>query len=164
MSPHFQATARANKGVQGAGAGQQITISILNLAKVPNACALAGSGQSPANAVDVLLILGQSPNDIVVPGRYEMGRGFFGLYLTSDASCQTSSEVHMTAGTVDLTRADSSFEGTFDMSFPAGRMTGSFVAPLCGDGAGTGAAMDAAAVCVVYPPCDPSSGAGPCAQ
>jgi hypothetical protein len=154
-------TAHAAKGVQGAGSGDQISVELVNLAQVPDICALAASNQSPASSFDLLLLLG-TPAQSVSPGQYMVGTALAAAYLTDDADCQSTAPVVATAGTVDLTRADTSFAGSFDVTFPTGRMAGSFEAPLC---TSTGNGMiigDGGAACVQYPACAVGQDAGPC--
>lgn len=99
----------------------------------------------------------------VAIGQYTVGTTLGAAYVTDDANCQATTPVVATAGTVDLTRADTSFAGSFDVTFPTGHMAGSFEAPLCsapGNGTVVG---DGGTACVEYPACDAQGqDAGPC--
>jgi hypothetical protein len=162
LSPMISVTAHAAEGVQGAGSGDQITVEMINLAQVPDVCALATSNQSPASSFVLLLILGTTTEPVSL-GQYAVGTTLDAAYVTDDANCQATTPVVATAGTVDLTRADSSFTGSFDVTFPTGQMAGSFEAPLCsapGNGTVVG---DGGVACVEYPACDAQGrDGGPC--
>lgn len=162
LGPTISVTAHAAKGVQGAGSGDQISVELVNLSQVPDICALAASNQSPASSFDLLLLLG-TPAQTVSPGQYAVGTTLAAAYLTDDASCQATTPVWATTGTVNLMRADMSFAGSFDVTFPTGHMAGSFEAPLCsppGNGTMVG---DGGTTCVQYPACAVGQDAGPCA-
>lgn len=102
----------------------------------------------------------------LVPGRYSVGetaKVVDAEYFDEDDHCTPSPAMSATSGTIDLTRADSSFEGTFDVTFPTGHMVGSFDAPSCDDPTRYAGMADAGAACVSYPACGAgSSGVRPC--
>ncbi len=161
LMPMISVTAFAAKGLQGAGSGNQITVEMVNLAGVSDICALATSNQSPANTVVLLLVLG-TPAQTVNPGQYPVGATLGAIYITNDASCRAATPVVATAGTVDLIGIGTSFAGSFDLTFPTGRMAGNFDAPLCSSPGSAAAVGDGGTACVQYPACAQGQDAGPC--
>ena len=135
---------------------------MVNLAQVPDICALATSNQSPASSFVLLLILGTTTQPVSL-GQYAVVTTLGAAYVTDDANCRTTTPVVATAGIVDLTRADTSFTGSFDVTFPTGRMAGSFEAPLCSSPGNGTAVGDGGTACVQYPVCGAQGqDAGPC--
>jgi len=60
------------------------------------------------------------------------GRGSFPMLLHWNSACAPERAERATSGAVTITRADgSSVDGTFDVAFPSGRVSGSFSAPAC---------------------------------
>jgi hypothetical protein len=152
----------------GKGAGVQVNIAVYNLSGVADICGLVvNSGVTPASSHLVTLLVGDAMQPLV-PGRYsvgEMANVFNAEYYEEDDHCTPSPATSATSGTIELTRADSSFEGTFDVTFPTGRMVGSFNAPACDDPTRYAGMTDAGAACVSYPACDAGgSGVRPCAS
>jgi hypothetical protein len=152
--------------VHGRGAGVQVNIAVYNLSGVADVCGLmVNSNVTPARSHLLTLLLGDALQPLV-PGHYsvgEMSNMVNGEYYDEDDHCTASPATSATSGTINLTRADSSFEGTFDLTFPTGHMVGSFDAPSCDDPTRYAGPADAAAACVSYPACGAGGpGVQPC--
>jgi hypothetical protein len=150
LSPAY---AIALKGVDDASYPNQISIFIANQ---PNLCALAQSQASnpntqKANMLDLILVLGETnaSGPAVTPGTYTpstMPDELTAGYTSLDANCM-GADSEETAGSVTVTAAGASFAGTFDLTFGADHVTGSFDAPLCDLSLDGGSASDAGMVC-----------------
>jgi hypothetical protein len=170
LPAHATSTAYAAKGLNGIGAGNQITVSILEVANVGDVCSWPQAPTSQnftANVFDLLLLLGKGndPNPVTT-GTYTLGSNLTAGYFSWDANCQmapNSKVVLANAGMVDVQSVSPSYKGAFDLTFASGHFVGSFDAPLCAASDANFAAVDAGATCASYPRCGaPDAGSGPC--
>jgi hypothetical protein len=169
-SPHPMVV--AEKGVNGPFVRpNQITVGLANLGNVPDVCGfVASSSPNVSNAAQIVLILGSEtdPADVVGPGSYATGDRLGVVLLVYDAACNSSGGAAMTA-TVDITKiTDTAIAGSFDLTFAAGQITGTFDAPLCNppvepDASSPAPDTDASSACVTYPACS-AAGSGVCLQ
>jgi len=151
------AHAVALKGVDDSSYPNQISVFIANQA---DPCALVQSlagdpNAQKANLLDLILVLGETDANgpAVTPGTYTpstMPDELTAGYTSLDANCQ-GPQTEETAGSVTVTAAGASYVGTFDLTFGADHVTGSFDAPLCAlnldGGAGGSGAGDGGTVC-----------------
>ncbi len=147
------ARAVALEGADDPSYPNQISIFIANQA---DPCALlqslgADPGAQQANLLDLILVLGETDANgpAVTPGTYTpttMPDELTAGYTSLDASCQ-GSDNEETAGSVTVTAAGASYVGTFDLTFGADHVTGSFDAPLCALSLDGGTSGDGGTTC-----------------
>jgi hypothetical protein len=170
LPAHTAATGYAAQGLAGAGAGNQISVIIFDVANVGDVCTWAHapqtSGNFSANMFMLLLLMGSAnnPSRVVTPGTYPVGDPLSAGYFTWDSNCQmTPKAILATSGMVDVSGVSPSFTGDFVLTFPNGRLVGHFDAPLCPPPTPNGGATDAGSGCASYPACGTSNaGSGPC--
>lgn len=157
----------------------QITVGLANLGNVPDVCGLVESSsenvssENVSNVAEIVVILGSEtdPADVVGTGSYTLGDRLEVVLLVYDATCNTSGGAAV-AATVNITKiTDTAVAGSFDLTFPAGQITGTFDAPLCNppvepDASSAALDTDAGSACVTYPSCSAvtGSGSGVCLQ
>jgi hypothetical protein len=129
--------AMAALGLSDASYPNQATIVIANVSGV---CALTqmlavNPSHQTANLVYLSLTLGATSSAAgpVTPGTYTpttMVNQLTATFGSTDATCQTAAQEE-TAGQVVLCSAGATFAGTFDLTFGADHVTGTFAAPFC---------------------------------
>lgn len=120
--------------------GARVTSAAVALQDVPSGCADYGVGRERAGTTKVRIQAYVNPSSAqsVVPGTYSVGSasGVFvdALLSKGDTGCNnmlTGASNKAASGTVTFTAFQPSTKGTFDLTFPGGRLTGSFDAPQC---------------------------------
>jgi hypothetical protein len=159
----------AEKGVNGPFVfPNQITVGLANLGNVPDVCGfVASSSPNVSNVTQIVLIFGSEtdPADVVGTGSYTMGDRLGVVLVVYDATCNSSGGAAV-AATADITKiTDTAIAGSFDLTFAAGQITGSFDAPLCNppmepDASSPAPDTDASSACVAYPSCSAVTGSG----
>jgi len=120
---------------------------LVYIMNVASSCAMLTAGNQPSNAkVIAIQIAVKSATGISAPsavGTYPMytaanvgganGNVALARYQTSDATCNPTSDIEASSGSVTLTRVDATiYAGNFDMTFSNGdHVTGSFNANRC---------------------------------
>jgi hypothetical protein len=92
---------------------------------------------------------------IITPGTYNLGDGWQASYQLNDEKCVAAGHETAIKGSLEIDSVDVSIHGIADMTFPTGRVSASFDAPLCEAATGTGAG-DA---CASVPFCPAGQGA-----
>ncbi len=93
------------------------------------ACSLANDNKANSSAMAIIY----SDTTPLVPATIDLAKTnvLFAQYTKFDATCQSTGE-SATSGTVTFTRVDAcGVVGTFDLTFNADHVTGSFAAPAC---------------------------------
>jgi hypothetical protein len=93
------------------------------------ACSLGNDNKANSSAMAIIY----SDTTPLVPATIDLTKTsvLFAQYTKFDATCQSTGE-SATSGTVTFTRVDScGVVGTFDLTFNADHVTGSFSAPVC---------------------------------
>ena len=113
------------------------------------------AGAAAANVFQAVVAL-DAPDSaqVFAPGTYGLGNGWQASYRMSDGTCATADEGAAVKGTLEIDAVDTSIHGIADMTFPAGRVIASFVAPLC-EPAGP---ANVGSTCEKVPPCPAGQG------
>jgi hypothetical protein len=131
-------------GVQDAFFSNEVaTGTVLGVTSFPGACeAIYTNKHYPhgSAALSIQLVAypsGGTAGPVTAPGTFTLlgtsldGNSFGAAWTSVDASCNPTS-VQATGGTIDLTEVTASqLEGTFDLTFGADHLTGSFTASNC---------------------------------
>ena len=137
-------------GVQDAFFSNEVaTGTVLGVTSFPGACeALYTNMHYPHGSAGLSIQLiaypsgGGTAGPVTAPGTFTLlgstigGNSFGAAWTSVDASCNPTS-VQATGGTIDLTEVTASqLKGTFDLTFGADHLTGSFTASDCAAAAG----------------------------
>jgi hypothetical protein len=152
MSAHLAASAAASHADPS-----HASIVVTSLRGPTDSCATVqmSAGGSVANVFQVAISFDDA-RTIITPGTYSLGDGWQASFERSDVNCAAADHETAIGGSLEIDSVDTSIHGIADMTFPAGRVSASFDAPLCGTATGITGAGNA---CASVPFCPAGQGA-----
>lgn len=103
------------------------------ITNVTGACSVLQNHGNPPDA-STLIVAVAADSSSVAPGTYDIvsqGFGATASYALQDQNCLTVVSENASSGTVTISSVGSSVNGSFDLTFGADHITGTFSAPVC---------------------------------